>query len=258
MVLRQIERPGNTLSAILRMFWDTGDVQSLTKNSPARATGAQLGINSHITLDELRRYLTRTEMGNGFANRFIFACVRRSKELPFGGPGFDPMPLANQIALRLSHARLKDRMLWTDAAGVIWEKVYGDLSAGKPGLFGAVTARAEAQCIRLAVTYALLDGSSYLEAAHIEAALAVWRYSAASARFIFWTDLGDEDADIILRALIDTPAGLTRTEISALFGRNKEAGEINRALSTLARHGLAESSWEQTAGRPIERWRKVA
>jgi hypothetical protein len=255
--LRQVERPGNTLSAILRMFWDTGDVRSLTKNSPARTTGAQLSTIGHITLDELRRYLTRTEMGNGFANRFIFACVRRSKELPFGGPGFDPIALADQIAERLSRARLKERMLWTDAARAIWGKVYGDLSEGKPGMLGAVTARAEAQCIRLAVTYALLDGSSYLEAVHIEAALAIWRYSEASARFIFWTDLGDEDADIILRALTDTPAGLTRTEISALFGRNKEAGEINRALSTLARHGLAEGSWEQTGGRPIERWRRL-
>jgi Primase C terminal 2 (PriCT-2) len=47
----------------------------------------------HITIDELRARLTRTDAANGFANRFLFPLVRRSKELPFGGcvlrlPGF--------------------------------------------------------------------------------------------------------------------------------------------------------------------------
>jgi hypothetical protein len=39
----------------------------------------------------------------------------------------------------------------TDAAKTMWAAVYGALSAGQPGLLGAVTARAEAQAIRLAL-----------------------------------------------------------------------------------------------------------
>ena len=39
----------------------------------------------HITADELRARITRTDMANGFANRFLFALVKRSKLLPFGG-----------------------------------------------------------------------------------------------------------------------------------------------------------------------------
>ena len=38
-VLRMTERPGNTLSAILRDAWDARTLQSMTKGSPARATG---------------------------------------------------------------------------------------------------------------------------------------------------------------------------------------------------------------------------
>ena len=38
-VLKQTERQGNTLSAILRVAWDGRDLRSMTKNSPARATG---------------------------------------------------------------------------------------------------------------------------------------------------------------------------------------------------------------------------
>ena len=103
--LRQCERAGNTLSSVLRAFWDTGDVQSLTKNSPARTTGALISIVAHITADELRRYLTRTELGNGFGNRFLFGCVRRSKVLPFGGGELDLAPLAAQVEGLVNRAR---------------------------------------------------------------------------------------------------------------------------------------------------------
>jgi len=46
----------------------------------------------------------------------------------------------------------------TPAARAIWQAVYPELSEGSGGLHGSVTARAEAQCIRLALVYALLDG----------------------------------------------------------------------------------------------------
>src|SRR5262249_51213837 len=84
-VLRVLERDGNTLSAVIRDAWDRGDLRTLTKNSPARASGAYISIIGHITLEELRRYLTATEAGNGFANRFLWLCVKRSKTLPEGG-----------------------------------------------------------------------------------------------------------------------------------------------------------------------------
>jgi hypothetical protein len=83
--LRVLGRQGNNLSPLLRLAWDTGDLKTMTKNSPARATGAHIGLVGHITIDELRRYLTQTEMGNGFANRYLWVCARRSKELPEGG-----------------------------------------------------------------------------------------------------------------------------------------------------------------------------
>src|SRR5208283_2531081 len=76
--LQVMQREGNTLSRIVRDGWDRGDLAMLTKNSPARATGALLSILGHSTVDELRRNLTEIEMSNGYANRFLYACVRRS------------------------------------------------------------------------------------------------------------------------------------------------------------------------------------
>ena len=72
-----------------------------------------------------------------------------------------------------------------DEAKAIWHAVYDDLSEGKPGLVGALTARAEAQVLRLQCLYALLDGSDTIRAEHLTAALALWRYCEASVHFIF-------------------------------------------------------------------------
>ena len=82
-MLKVMTREGNTLSPVIRSAWDSGDLRSLTKNSPARATGAHVSIIGHITKDELRRLLTETESANGFANRFLFlGCA--AQQVPAG------------------------------------------------------------------------------------------------------------------------------------------------------------------------------
>ena len=83
--LKVLAREGNTLSAIVRQAWDGEPLQTIVRNDPLRATGASIAIVGHITRDELLRYLTATELANGFANRFLLVAVKRSKLLPFGG-----------------------------------------------------------------------------------------------------------------------------------------------------------------------------
>ena len=62
------ERHGNTLSPLIRRAWDGDKLATLTRNSPLTATNAHISIIGHITIDELRARISRTEMGNGFAN----------------------------------------------------------------------------------------------------------------------------------------------------------------------------------------------
>jgi hypothetical protein len=254
--LRHMERSGNTLSSTLRCFWDNGDVAALTKNSPARTTGSLVSILGHVTAEELRRYLTRTEMANGLANRFMFLCTRRSKKLPFGGGDIDLEPLAARVTDCLCRARARGehRVHWADGAKEIWREVYDDLSEGRPGMVGAVTSRAEAQTLRLALTYALLDGSAFIEAEHLRAALVVWRFCDQSCAYLFGTSLGNPVADEIRRALEASPAGLTRNDIMNMFRRHRASEEIRQALDQLAERGLARSETRSTGGRPGERW----
>jgi hypothetical protein len=83
--LSVMERPGNTLSPVLRDAWGTARLETMTKNSPLKATESHISMIGHVTDHELRSALTRTEMANGFANRFLFMKVRRSKQLAHGG-----------------------------------------------------------------------------------------------------------------------------------------------------------------------------
>lgn len=257
--LQVIRREGNTLSPLVRQAWDTGNLRTLTKNSPAVATGAHISIIGHITQQELLRQLETTEAGNGFANRFLWVCVRRSKLLPDGGQAgtVDWAPLESELAQAVQFARGVTRITRDDAAMQMWHAVYPTLSEGHAGLLGAVISRAEAQVVRLAGVYALLDRSSVISPPHLEAALAVWEYAETSAKFIFGDSLGDPLADEILQALRNSSAGLTRTDIRDLFSRNKGTTQITNALTLLRKHGLAEFKSEGTAGRPTEVWLAV-
>src|ERR1039458_1078568 len=84
-VMKVLAREGNTLSPVIRNAWDGKTLQTMAKNSPLRATGANIGIVGHITKQELLRHITATELANGFFNRFMVVAVQRSKTLPFGG-----------------------------------------------------------------------------------------------------------------------------------------------------------------------------
>ena len=108
--------------------------------------------------------------------------------------------------------------------------------------------------MRLACLYALLDQSAIVRRVHLNAALELWRFCEDSARFIFGDALGNPLADAIVRALRQTSEGMTRTQIRDLFGRNRNAREIERALRILAEQGVAYPRHKQTEGRPTERW----
>jgi hypothetical protein len=256
--LAAMERHGNTLSPVIRSAWDGLPLQTLTKSSPLRATGAHISIVGHITKDELKARLTRTDMANGLANRFLFCLVKRSKLLPYGGHVDDAtmVGLTERFKQAVEFAKMVGRVKMTDAAAKAWGEAYEELSAERPGLLGAVTARAEAQVIRLALVYALIDGKDNLiDTEHLGAAMAVWAYCDQSAYLIFGDSLGDPVADEILSALRRAGGdGMTRTAISNLFGRNRNSDQIGAALAKLWGLGLARFEEQTTGGRAAETW----
>ncbi len=156
-----MNRPENTLSATMRQFYDTGNLGIHTRNNPMVATGTHVGIIGHITVEELRRRLNSTDTANGFANRFMYFGVDRSKLLPNGAT--PPPQMMNKLSMHVKKAvtfARQVRVVKRDpAAEELWAAEYESLSEGKPGLLGAVTSRAEVHVLRLSLIYSLLGQS---------------------------------------------------------------------------------------------------
>ena len=257
--LKVLKREGNTLSPVMRQAWDGGVLNTLTKKTPTTATNAHISIIGHITQHELR--FGDTEAANGFGNRFLIACVRRSKLLPEGGclDEKDIAPVLARLRAAVDYviAREDELELRRDEdARRLWCSVYERLSSAQPGVLGTMTARAEAQVTRLSCLYALGDSSPIVRGTHLEAALALWRYCFESARFLFGDRTGDSLADRIRdRLRLAGPTGLTRTEMSSALRKNYPAERIDRALSLLSDYKAVRSEVEPPdRGRPIERW----
>jgi hypothetical protein len=255
-LLRAMDRPGNTLSPILRKCWDGGDLRVLTKTSPLKATGAHVSIVAQTTRYELRESLGKAEMLGGLGNRFLWICARRSKLLPFGGDtsGAAFLDISERLKSAAASARQMGRMRLSTKARKLWGDEYPRLSAALPGLLGAMTSRAEPQVLRLAAISALMNGSDEVRTAHLRAGLAIWSYSLASARFLFGDKQENRLDSRLLQILREARGGLTRTRISAALNHHAGADAITSALESLKEKGLAKSKKKTTEGRSAELW----
>ena len=134
-------------------------------------------------------------------------------------------------------------------------EIYEELSEGKPGLLGAVTSRAEAHTVRLSLIYALLDSAAAIRVEHLRAALAVWNYCAASARFVWGDAIGDPTADETLRALRAAGAeGYDSVGHYKPLWPETFTTEIDRAIGVLAERGPVRTTAEKTGGRDSTRY----
>jgi hypothetical protein len=229
--LQVMKREGNTLSAIIRNAWDGRTLQSLVKNNPAKATGAHISILSDITLDELQLTLAMADKLNGFANRFLWLHCERCGLKPFGGDDIDWEDEIVRLQSAVDVTTERKRVFMDRNARLMWQRAYEDLSESLPGAVGAVTSRGEAQVIRLALIYAMLDESQHIRVEHLHAALAFWGYAVESARFIF--ECLSPDQNQIL-SFLDVPR--TKTEIYKIcFQSHRKADLINADLQTLMR-----------------------
>ena len=165
-VLKDVSREISTLSPTLRSAWDGRPLAILTRTAPARATAAHIALIGHITQHELRHHTTTIELANGYLNRFLLIACRRLRLLPEGG---DPDPLARHrpgptCSQRPSHTPAppaNSASTQTPASSGI--DAYHQLARPQPGIAGAITARAEAHTIRLALLYALTDGKQQIQ-----------------------------------------------------------------------------------------------
>lgn len=238
------KREGNTLSATLRALWDSGTRSPMTKTSKTRCTDAHVGILAHITLDELALTLSDCDKLNGYANRFLWVLARRAKRVsrPTRIPESVFSPIQSTVWQRLNYAHKMGEMSISSEFWDVFDSQYDRLSEDRPGMAGAITARAEAQVVRLSMVYAIAAGTRTIGAEHIHAALAFWDYAQASAEYIFSDQTGGGKLDATIKALIEgAPDGLSMTELHEKTGRNHKAVELKASVQRLVDAGIVLS-----------------
>ena len=254
--LKVLRREGNTLSPVMRQAWDSGSLTVMTKNNAAKATDTHISILGHITKPELGKCMNDTDCWNGFANRFLWCLVRRSKLLPDGGNGLDLAPLCERLTAAVVKAQEIGAMSRSADARKLWHHLYPELTAERPGLYGAVVGRGEAQTLRLSMLYALLDGQAVIDVEHLQAAAAVWRYCDASAKLIFGQGEAESANPLeqLLLVKIQQQPGINRRGLHRAIGGHIPAKEIVHALAHLRDQRQVHCEVASTGGRPSERW----
>lgn len=256
-VLKNVSREISTLSPTLRSAWDGRPLAILTRTAPARSTGAHISVIGHITATELQHHINPVELANGLLNRFLLLGCRRVRLLPEGG---NPDPLAGtdlhrRLKTTLSAAQHAGQIRLSTTARQTWAGAYQKLAEPRLGIAGAISARAEAHTIRLALIYALLDNAPEIQPAHLGAALALWDYAQRSAAWALEATSADPLARQIHAALThQLPGGLTRTQLRDLLHRNPTTSQLDSALNLLTNDGKITKSRVLTAGRPAELW----
>ncbi|MBV9942057.1 MAG: hypothetical protein JO262_08025 [Solirubrobacterales bacterium] len=248
-MLKATTREISTLSPTLRSAWDGRPLALLTRTAPAHATDAHISIIGHITASELRHHTTRVELVNGFINRFVLVAVPVARgRQPRPAQRLRSYPLPRQRAQTRADGRASDTR--PRRPRELWWNTYPHLTQPGDGLAGQVLARAEAHTIRLALIYALLDAQRHIQPTHLQAALALWDYAVRSATWARGQATGDPLAEQIHAALVRSPDGLTRTQISHLLHRNLPVDQLSRALHALAATGRAHPQETHAAGPP--------
>ena len=256
-VLKVASREISTLSPTLRSGWDGRPLAILTRAAPARASSAHIAVIGHITQNELRRHITQLELANGYLNRILIIACRRQRLLPEGGQ-HDPLAatgLPRLLAATITHAQTTGEVRLDPDARELWHHAYRRLAEQQPdGIVAQITARAEAHTIRLALIYALADGQQQISLPHLTAALALHDDATRSAAWALTGATGQPLAEQIHTALQQSPAGLTRSQISDTLKHNQPAGQIDSALRALKAAGRATVTQIATGGRPAQLW----
>jgi len=252
--LSATKREGNTLSSIIRCLYDDGNAEPLTKSNRIKATGAHIGVVTHITLFELNTRLTENEQLNGFGNRFLWVLAKRNGIVPFPEPMDErrKQRLQELLKERLAQAFVMGKMSFSEQARLLWAKEYTRLSMAHTGLAGCMVNRAEAHVVRLSLIYALLAGHSHIETEDLCAALAFWEYCHASAFYIFGGAPADRRKLKIIRYLEGRDSQrATKNEIrKEVFDNHVQSVDLTKLLDEMGTDQLIEVQSEPTGGAP--------
>lgn len=239
-ILTICHRQDSTLSVVIRDGWDGLPLKNTVKTSPATCMEPHFSIAADTTQDDLSVSLSQADSKNGFANRFLWVYVDKTKNLPFGGDEIDWTQEVAELRQAVAFTKQQRRVFMDKAARDYWARtLYTKLEADVKGLVGSLTSRASAHVLRLSLLYALLDCSDHIRKEHLQAAEALWKYCSDSVHVIFGELISPEQAKILDH--LDVVGTATRSDLyTNCFGNHRRAALIANDLTLLESRGKVE------------------
>ena len=209
-VLKIAAMEGSLFSEVFRNAFDCKKLENTVKGSPAKCMEPFVSCCCDTNLDDLQAILkNKPNAGNGFGNRFMYAFVEKTKDIPGGGAPLDwqdelcGVKDPNQNTLWSSpslyhlvqEAKKRGEVKRSWSAERVWLSMYPSFELRVRSMnrsSGVISSRGEAHVCRLSLLYALLDDSKQIEPQHLYAAKALWDYLCDSTEWIF----GGRTADL--------------------------------------------------------------
>jgi len=236
-------RKENVLSKVIRDAWDHSPIRNMAKSGSSVCMNPHISISANITREELLLQMREADRFNGFGNRFLWCYVERQQLLPHGGEELDWSDEIQELYKCVEFANAKQRVFMDRNAREMWKRIYEELSEDAGGLVGAVTSRGEAQVIRLALIFSILDRSEYITVDHLRAAQAVWEYCEESATFIFGGATKDQHR--LIEFLRGGSKSISRIR-EDLYKRHRSVSDIKGDLQRLIEIGKVVELVDQT------------
>jgi hypothetical protein len=240
-------RKDNVLSKVIRDAWDHKPIRNMAKGGSSVCMNPHISISANITREELLMQMREADRFNGFGNRFLWCFVERQQLLPHGGEEIDWSEEIQELYKCQAFANTRQRVFMDRNAREMWKRIYEDLSEDAGGLVGAVTSRGEAQVIRLALIFSVLDCSEHITVDHLTAAKAVWDYCEESANFIFGGV--NKEQHKLIEFLRGGSKSITRIR-EDLYRRNRAASDIQADLQRLIEIGKVVELTDEK-GKPV-------
>ncbi|MEU3690566.1 hypothetical protein [Streptomyces narbonensis] len=262
---------GGTLGPILRDLWD-GKSLNIQSSDAEVATDPHVTVMGHVTPQEFADRQRPSEMAGGTWNRFMPIFVHMPHEIPWPEDPEDWDEKLTEFADRLREAAHSagsgtKSVKFSKEAQLYYRKhVYPEYSrsSGDSVVMKQFTQRRLPHLVRVAGTYALMNGRTEVSLGDLEAAKAVVDYAIESARFVLAThapgggmaaaasaeDKEARDKAILMQALQDAgESGLNRTHISQkVLKYRRKTDEVKAFINDLELVVVKQNS----GGRPIE------
>lgn len=246
--LTLMTRQGATLSSELRRAFDGVPLGYARSREEAMVTEHHVALIGQITPVELRAKLDGADAANGFANRLLFIAVRRRQVVMHPESPWELIaPFVHGLHQAIVEASGDPAEVSMDAAARDRWETFREVEEANPrlGLAGALTGRVDAQTLRLALVYALLDRDHLIRAPHLEAALALTDYGVRSVLWAFGDSTGNPHSDALRELLQEGPIGWE--DAKRQLGM-RTAAEMNEAVRVLVEAELAELVKEKKPG----------